>query len=91
MPEATRGGAYAAAERARRAIGLTPFDTAGTMTISVGVCSNAQAQTSEELVAFADRALYWSKSSGRNTTSIYTPEALRRLSGATRVLMPSNR
>jgi diguanylate cyclase (GGDEF)-like protein/PAS domain S-box-containing protein len=91
MPEATQAGAYAAAERARRAIGLTPFDTGATMTISVGLCSNQQAQTPEELVAFADRALYWSKSSGRNTTSIYTPEARRRLSGATRVLVPLNR
>jgi diguanylate cyclase (GGDEF)-like protein len=75
MPEASADGAFAAAERVRRAIVDTPFDTAGSLTISVGVCSNQQAQTGEELVDRADQALYWSKRSGRNTTLIYTHAA----------------
>jgi diguanylate cyclase (GGDEF)-like protein len=91
MPEASQGGAYAAAERVRRAIQLTPFDTAGMLTISVGVCSNEQAHTAEELVGSADQALYWAKQSGRNTIFIYTPEARRRFSGAKRVLARASR
>jgi diguanylate cyclase (GGDEF)-like protein/PAS domain S-box-containing protein len=79
MPEATDDGAFAAAERVRRAIAETPFDTVGGLTISVGVCSNQQAQTGEELVDRADQALYWSKRGGRNTTLIYTHAARQML------------
>jgi diguanylate cyclase (GGDEF)-like protein/PAS domain S-box-containing protein len=79
MPEATHDTAYLAAERVRQAILHTPFTSAGTLTISIGVCSNNQAQTAEELVGFADQALYWSKQAGRNTTFIYTPETPRAL------------
>jgi diguanylate cyclase (GGDEF)-like protein len=43
MPEATPGGAHAAAERVRASIQDTPFDAVGTLTLSVGVCSNQQA------------------------------------------------
>ncbi len=82
MPEATDDGAFAAAERVRCAIAETAFDTAGTLTISVGVCSNQQAQTGEELVDRADQALYWSKRSGRNTTLIYTHAARQMLPAA---------
>ena len=77
MPEANQDGAHAAAERVRRAIQGTPFDVAGTLTISAGVCSNAQAHTGEQLVGLADQALYWSKQSGRNTTLIYTRDTQR--------------
>ena len=58
-----------AAERVRQAIKNTPFDTAGTLTMSIGVCSNEYARTTEELVGFADQALYRAKQGGRNMTS----------------------
>jgi diguanylate cyclase (GGDEF)-like protein/PAS domain S-box-containing protein len=88
MPEANQDGAFAAAERVRQAIRETPFDTAGALTMSIGVCSNEHAQTAQELVGFADQALYWSKAGGRNTTFIYTPDARRRLPGGARTLTP---
>jgi predicted signal transduction protein with EAL and GGDEF domain len=47
------------------------------VTISAGVCSNAHAQTVEELLRFADRALYNAKQRGRNTSVIYTQDAPR--------------
>jgi diguanylate cyclase (GGDEF)-like protein/PAS domain S-box-containing protein len=78
MPEATPEGACAAAERVRETIQNTPFGAAGTLTVSIGVCSSRQAETADELVGRADEALYWSKAGGRNMTSIYTPEAGRR-------------
>jgi diguanylate cyclase (GGDEF)-like protein len=83
MPEATDDGAFAAAERVRQAIADIPFETAGNLTISVGVCSNQEARTGEELVGCADQALYWSKRSGRNTTLIYTHAARQLRPGAT--------
>jgi diguanylate cyclase (GGDEF)-like protein len=89
MPEATDDGAFAAAERMRHAIADTPFETAGSLTISVGVCSNQQARTGEELVGCADQALYWSKRSGRNTTLIYTHTARQMLPEAASALTRS--
>jgi diguanylate cyclase (GGDEF)-like protein/PAS domain S-box-containing protein len=71
MPEATPDGAHAAAERVREAIQDTPFDDVGTLTLSIGVCSNHEAKTADELVGRADEALYWSKAGGRNMTSVY--------------------
>jgi diguanylate cyclase (GGDEF)-like protein len=83
MPEATPDGAYAASERIRDAIQDTPFGAAGTLTISIGVCSNDEARTAAELVDFADQALYWSKQGGRNNTHVYTAAAGRELSAQT--------
>jgi diguanylate cyclase (GGDEF)-like protein/PAS domain S-box-containing protein len=82
MPEATPEGACAAAERVRATIQNTPFDAAGTLTVSIGVCSNEHAQTADELVGRADEALYWSKAGGRNMTSVYTADIRTRGSGA---------
>jgi diguanylate cyclase (GGDEF)-like protein/PAS domain S-box-containing protein len=91
MPEATPDDAHAAAERVRRAIHHTPFDGAGALTISIGLCSNGQAQTAAEFVGFADQALYWSKHSGRNVTSTFTEDARRTRSVVERALAPSAR
>jgi diguanylate cyclase (GGDEF)-like protein len=78
MPEATPDGAHAAAERVRASIQGTPFDAVGTLTVSIGVCSNQQAATADELVGRADEALYWSKTGGRNMTSVYAATERRR-------------
>jgi diguanylate cyclase (GGDEF)-like protein/PAS domain S-box-containing protein len=75
MPEAAQADAYAAAERIRHAIESTPFGTAGTLTMSIGVCSKGRAETMEELFKFADQALYRAKQGGRNMTIIYGAEA----------------
>jgi diguanylate cyclase (GGDEF)-like protein len=74
MPETTQEGAYLAAERARHAIGGAPFEVAGALTTSAGVCSNQHATTAHELFAAADQALYNAKRNGRNATFIYTQD-----------------
>ena len=75
MPETARDGAYVAAERVRQAIADEPFDIAGTVTVSAGVCSTEHGRDADELVRYADRALYWAKDGGRNTTVVYTSAA----------------
>jgi diguanylate cyclase (GGDEF)-like protein/PAS domain S-box-containing protein len=75
MPETARESAYQAAERVRRAIESEPFQRVGRVTVSAGVCASESELDGEELVRFADRALYWAKDSGRNTTFIYTDDA----------------
>jgi PAS domain S-box-containing protein len=71
LPDTGITGAREAAERARRAIGDVPFPTAGTVTISAGTCDLARAGDAEQLLLFADGALYWAKHQGRNTVCEY--------------------
>ncbi len=80
LPESDAMGGIAAAERARRAIGGTPFATVGDVTVSGGVCDLTQAETSRELFRYADVALYWAKSQGRDAVFRYSPEVVELLS-----------
>jgi diguanylate cyclase (GGDEF)-like protein/PAS domain S-box-containing protein len=75
LPDADATGAYAAAERARHAIGAAPIAPAGRVTVSVGVCELGSAEHAKELYELADRALYASKRDGRDRTSRYGVEA----------------
>jgi diguanylate cyclase (GGDEF)-like protein len=80
MPETDRQGAYAAADRVRKAIERTTIENVGSVTVSAGVCSTDNARDPESLLRNADRALYWAKDSGRNMTFVYTEEARAALS-----------
>ena len=75
IPEAGAHHAYLAADRVRRAIESQPFAEVGRLTVSAGVCSSAPRHEPEDLVRYADHALYWAKDAGRNTTFVYTDEA----------------
>ncbi len=75
LPETEQHAAYQAAERVRRAIEDEPFAHVGTVTVSAGTCTLGEGADAEDLVRFADRALYWAKDGGRNTTFVYTDEA----------------
>jgi diguanylate cyclase (GGDEF)-like protein/PAS domain S-box-containing protein/putative nucleotidyltransferase with HDIG domain len=75
MPETDGHSALQAAESLRRAVESTPFETVGQITVSAGVCAGARARRGEDMVGFADRALYRAKDEGRNLTFLYTPEA----------------
>jgi diguanylate cyclase (GGDEF)-like protein len=75
LPETDRQGAHAAAERIRQAIETTQLPEVVAVTLSAGVCSSENAPDADTLVRNADRALYWAKESGRNTTFLYTDEA----------------
>jgi diguanylate cyclase (GGDEF)-like protein len=77
MPETDHDAAHVAASRLREAVQSTPFGDVGKVTISAGVCSNIQPQTAEELLRFADQALYSAKQRGRNMSVICAPDAPR--------------
>ncbi len=79
LPDADEAGAYAAAERARRAIELAPFEPVGAVTISAGVCGLAKGQDAPALYHNADQALYEAKRLGRNRTCRYNVNRAREL------------
>ena len=74
LPESDARAAWAAAERARRAIAAVPFPGAGSLTMSAGVAELAAAGSVNELFRAADAALYWAKAQGRDTCVPYAPE-----------------
>jgi diguanylate cyclase (GGDEF)-like protein/PAS domain S-box-containing protein len=81
LPATDGTGAYAAAERARQAVERLPFEGAGSVTVSVGVCELGDEGDVDELYHLADVALYWAKDHGRNIVFRYTPETAAHLEG----------
>jgi len=83
LPSTTALGAFAAAERARRAVEDVPFDEVGHVTLSAGVCDLEEAGDAQELYRLADVALYWAKAHGSNLVFRYAAAAALELSAAT--------
>ncbi len=75
LSETDAESAFLAAERARQAVAEEAFAEVGSVTVSAGVCSLAEASDGDTLVRLADRALYWAKHSGRDMTFRYTLDA----------------
>lgn len=65
-PEANKEEAYELGEKLRREIAISPFDTIGNLTISIGVSELKEDMSNEELLYKADIALYKAKNGGRN-------------------------
>jgi diguanylate cyclase (GGDEF)-like protein len=71
-PEATKADAAAVAERVRNAVAETILPTGDRLTISIGVASYpTDAQDKEQLICWADQALYRAKQGGRNQICIW--------------------
>lgn len=69
LPETELSGAGLAAERLRREIADTPFDTSAgpiVCTASIGVAEHLAGEPIHRTIARADEALYTAKSAGRN-------------------------
>lgn len=81
MPDTTEPQARIASERLRRVIEESLFDIDGgktklPVTVSVGVTlGDPDAPNTEELIAQADKALYRSKSDGRNIVTLFNSAA----------------
>ncbi|HEY4095184.1 MAG TPA: diguanylate cyclase [Baekduia sp.] len=80
MPGIGGDDAHAAAERVRRAVASAPFEDAGVITLSAGVCDLGQVTEPEELLRLADGALYWAKAHGRDACIRYSPQVVEELS-----------
>lgn len=79
IPETDAEGALMAAERIRMAVHDVVVDPVGSVTISLGVAVFPfHADTGQDLVEAADRALYEAKRSGKNRTHLVGGGAVRR-------------
>ncbi len=76
LPETNAAAAYASAERLRHEVAKEPFSTMRgliSITISLGVVEmDSTCKNTEELLDRSDQALYHSKGTGRNRTTIWT-------------------
>ncbi|WP_051321459.1 GGDEF domain-containing protein [Chrysiogenes arsenatis] len=76
LPKTNLGSAFKVAEKLRQQISLFDFGTddagqeLGTITISVGVTTLKKGEAVDDFIARADRALYKSKQTGRNKSTM---------------------
>lgn len=80
MPGADAASAREAAERFRAAVAEERIDRVGAVTVSAGICTAAQARNLDEMIRFAEGALYWAKDRGRDVTFVFAPEVVRVIS-----------
>lgn len=72
LPETSKPGAKIKADRLCAEVRGTPFPGGRNVTMSFGVASFPDdAKTTEELIAFADHALWVAKQAGRNQVQVY--------------------
>lgn len=72
LPETPKAGAKIKAQRLCEAVRTASFPGGRQITMSFGVASFPDdAKSSEELIAFADHALYAAKNGGRNQVQVY--------------------
>lgn len=70
LPKCDQDGAMLVAERVRESIAGREVENVGCVTASIGVATYpGLPRTREELIELADRAMYYSKSAGRNRVS----------------------
>ena len=82
LPETFKEKAYSSAERIRKSTAAHQFyykegTPAKRITISIGVASFPQdASTAQDLVFYADKALYAAKETGRNRVCLFSRELI---------------
>lgn len=74
LPETGEAAAFALAERLRRRVIESPGSQGVTLSVGIAVFPDA-ADSPDELIQCADRALYTAKSAGKNQTVVFAPPA----------------
>ena len=80
MPDTSKEQAALICQRLREAFGPIQTQPVPPVTLSVGITDLAEALSSDGMIRLADRALYWSKASGRDQVCVYDAEVVRDLS-----------
>jgi diguanylate cyclase (GGDEF)-like protein len=76
LPETTAEAAEVVSRRAHELIRVDLAGPAPSITVSIGICDLEHASTAEDLLRFADGALYWAKEHGRDAVWRYAPEVV---------------
>ncbi len=84
LPSTGLESSWHAAQRARRAIEELDIPGIDRITISCGVCDRSSATDTNEMIRFAEGALYWAKTHGKNRVERYVPDIVRVLSAQER-------
>jgi two-component system cell cycle response regulator len=74
LPNVNRDNIYAAYERFREVVSKQPFEDESKqfhITVSIGIAFSNDAELINDLLVYADQALYQAKETGRNKTIIY--------------------
>ncbi len=87
LPSTDLESSWYAAERARVSIEKLEIPGVGRITISCGVCDRTAAVDTTEMIRFAEGALYWAKTHGKNRVERYVPDVVRVLSAHERAEM----
>lgn len=78
LPGASPAAAARVAERLRRVVEETPFETVGHLTISLGVAQwPLHSANAARVFEIADEQLYAAKVNGRNRISVAEPDAMQ--------------
>jgi diguanylate cyclase (GGDEF)-like protein len=81
LPETTAEAAEVMVSRAHEQIRRDALSQqAADFSVSVGICDMSHARSADELLRFADGALYWAKAHGRDAICRYSPETVEDLS-----------
>jgi diguanylate cyclase (GGDEF)-like protein len=81
LPETSARAAEAVVGRAHEQIRRDALSQgAADFSVSIGICDMSHAPTADDLLRFADGALYWAKAHGRDAICQYSPEKVEDLS-----------
>lgn len=80
LPETTAEAAEVVARRAHEMIRVDLAGPKPSITVSIGICDLEYASSAEDLLRFADGALYWAKEQGRDAVWRYAPEVVTDIS-----------
>lgn len=84
LPETDAAAAETLAERVHDRLRRDDSHPGVTVTISTGICDTEFASTVDDLLRFADGALFWTKDHGRNAICRYSPGVVEDLSAEQR-------
>lgn len=81
LPETNLQGAAVLADKIRHIISTHDCGPPGCKTCSFGVVEFIQDETTEELINYADRALYFAKNNGKNQVAIFNNKDIEKWNG----------
>jgi diguanylate cyclase (GGDEF)-like protein len=84
LPDTDAAAASVVAERVHDRLRRGKSHPGTTITLSTGLCDLEYASSADELIRFADGALFWTKGHGRNAICRYTPDLVEDLSAEQR-------